>query len=200
MRYFVVLFLVITFWVNVFVFVFTSSTMVPRYYITVFMFVLPVLAFYLEEVEWKFDRILVIGILSLCLCLSCGKIVLSFVTTDKNQNKEGVASFLAAEGYDFGFATYFNGNIVTELTNGKVEIANIGDPEYLEYFRWSSPMKYYEQGYHEGSTFLLLTMEEYNGYAHAKSVQKGDMVYNDGIYVVLLYDGVEELMGYAAKR
>lgn len=200
LRYFVVLFLVIAFWVNVFVFVFTSSTMVPRYYITVFMFVLPVLAFYLEEVEWKLDRILVIGILSVCLCLSCGKIVLSFVMSDKNQNKEPVASFLAEAGYDFGFATYFNGNIVTELTNGKVEIANIGDPEYLEYFRWSSPMKYYEENYHEGTIFMLLTMEEYNAYAHAEAVQKGDMIYNDGIYVVLLYDDVEELMGYAAKR
>ena len=39
----------------------------------------------------------------------------------------------------FWFATHNNANIITELTNGEVEIGNIGDPEHLEYFKWSSP-------------------------------------------------------------
>ena len=75
---------------------------------------------------------------------------MSFLTVDKNETKRPVAEFLAGNGYDFGFATYNNANIITELTNGEVEIGNIGDPEHLEYFKWSSPMKYYEEGYHAG--------------------------------------------------
>ncbi len=199
-RYFIVLFLAVSFFLNIFVFVFTTSTMVPRYYITILIFALPVLAFYMESKEMQFDKLAVALLLVGCLCLSTAKTVLSFVTADKNEDKRAVALFLEENGYNFGFATYTNGNIITELTNGEVEIANIGDPEYLEYFKWSSPMKYYEEDYHEGEVFLLLTAGEATEFAQAQAVQKGRNVYEDGKYTVLVYENRHELMSYASLR
>ena len=200
MRYFMTLFLVVAFFVNVFVFVFTTSTMVPRYYITILIFALPVLAFYTDTEKRKFDRAAVAAVLAVCLLLGTGKTVFSFVTVDKNENRRAVARFLAENGYTFGFATYTNGNIITELTEGAVEIANVGDPEYLEYFRWSSPARYYRAGYHQGETFLLLTAEEAAEFAQTEAVRQGDVVYGDGSYTVLVYDSVEELMDCAGTR
>ena len=199
-RLFVTLFLVTAFFLNVFVFVFTTSTMVPRYYITMLIFALPILAFYGESGAFKLDRLAVGAILSVCLIMGTGKIVYSFVTTDKNEDKRQVAEFLDQNGYNFGFATYTNGNIITELTDGAVEIANVGDPRYLDYFCWSSPMRYYQEGYYQGEIFLLLTSEEAIEYVGAAPVQHGDAVYQDGAYVVLVYDSVEELMSYAEVR
>ena len=199
-RLFVTLFLVTAFFLNVFVFVFTTSTMVPRYYITMLIFALPILAFYGESGAFKLDRLAVGAILSVCLIMGTGKIVYSFVTTDKNEDKRQVAEFLDQNGYHFGFATYTNGNIITELTDGAVEIANVGDPQYLDYFCWSSPTRYYQEGYYKGEIFLLLTSEEAIEYAGAAPVQHGDTVYQDGAYVVLVYDSVEELMSYAEVR
>lgn len=193
-RFFVVLFLVVAFAVNVFVFVFTTSTMVPRYYITVMIFALPVLAFYLEQERLMFDKSVVILLLTGCLLLGTVKTVFSFMGTDKNEKKRPVAEFLAENGYDFGFATYNNGNIITELTNGEVEIANIWDPENLNYFKWSSPMKYYEEGYHEGEVFLLLTAGEVKEFARSQSVKRGKVIYEDGSYVVFLYDNIESVL------
>lgn len=195
-RFFLAMFVMVAFVLNVFIFVFTTSTMVPRYYLTIFIFVLPLIAFYFEAKRPELDKLFVAVLLVGCLALSTGKTVLSFVTSDKNESRRPVAQFLAGEGYDFGFATYTNGNIVTELTDGEVEIANIGDPEYLEYFKWSTPKKYYEEGYHDGETFLLLTAEEYAQYAGAQAVRRGENIYDDGSYVVLLYDSVEELLSY----
>lgn len=200
MRRFLTLFVVISFFLNVFVFVFTTSTMVSRYYITILIFALPVLAFYGESNAYKLDKLTVGVILSLCLVISTGKIVFSFVTVDKNQDKRDVAIFLDENGYHFGFATYNNGNIITELTEGAVEIANIGDPQYLEYFRWSSPVRYYQEGYYQGEAFMLLTTQEAADYAEAEAVQRGKVVYQDENYVVLVYDSVEELMSYAESR
>lgn len=200
MRLFVVMFLVTAFFLNLFVFVFTTSTMVPRYYITMLIFALPILAFYGESGAFKLDRLVVGALLSLCLIMGTGKIVYSFITIDKNENKRQVAEFLDQNGYHFGFATYTNGNIITELTGGAVEIANVGDPQYLDYFCWSSPMKYYQEGYYSGEIFLLLTAEEAVNYADAVPVQHGDVAYEDGKYVVLVYDNVEELMSYAEVR
>lgn len=197
LRLFVVLFLIVSFFLNVFVFIFTTSTMVPRYYITIFVFALPVLCFYLEKEPFPLDRILAAALFAGCLLLGTAKTVFSFISVDKNAEKRPVAEFLAENGYDFGFATYFNGNIITELTDGAVEIANIGDPEYLEYFKWSSPMQYYEEGYHTGETFLLLTEEEYTAYADTEAVRRGGQIYADGNYRVFLYESTDALMDCA---
>lgn len=199
-RSLITLFLKVSFVLNLFVFIFTTSTMVPRYYITIFIFALSVLCFYLEEEKMPFDRFAVTALLTICLILGTGKTVMSFLTVDKNETKRPVAQFLAENGYDFGFATYNNANIITELTNGEVEIGNIGDPEHLEYFKWSSPMKYYEDGYHTGETFLLLTAEECAEYAETPALKQGEKVYEDGSYTVYVFDSTEELMNCAVAR
>ena len=199
-RYFLTVFLIVAFFLNLFVFTFTTSTMVPRYYLTILIFALPVVAFFLEQESFPFDRLAVVVILAGCLMISTAKTVFSFISVDKNADKREVAAFLQENDYDFGFATYTNGNIITELTNGEVEIANIGDPQYLEYFKWSSPMKYYDEDYHDGEVFLLLTKGEEMQFANTQALQQGQNVYDDGKYVVLLYDNRADLMECADIR
>jgi hypothetical protein len=199
-RRFVGLFLLVSLLLNLFVFVFTTSTMVPRYYITIFIFVLPMLCFYMEREERYVDRTAVSLLLAVCLLLATGKTVMSYLTVDKNASKRQVAEFLQENQYTFGYATYWNGNIITELTDGAVEVANVGDAEYLEYFKWSSPMKYYEDGYADGEVFLLLTSEELAEAADTETVKNGREVYRDEAYTVLVYDSTESLMGFAGAR
>lgn len=199
-RFFVALFLAVSMGLNLFVFVFTTSTMVPRYYITTLIFVLPIVAFYMEGRDPAFDKLTVSLLLACCFLLGAAKVTLSYLTVDKNEGKRAVAAFLRENGYDFGFATYWNANIMTELTDGAVEIGNIEDPERLEFFKWSSPMRYYEEGYHQGETFLLLTAEQTVEYAEAEALREGEIVYQDGDYTVFVYESVEELMSCAAQR
>ena len=199
-RLFVSLFVAVSLCVNLFVFVFTTSTMVPRYYITILIFVLPMLCFYMEQEERHFDRTAVGVLLAVCVLLATGKTTLSYLTVDKNADRREVAAFLEEQGYTFGYATYWNANIITELTDGKVEIANVGDAEYLEYFQWSSPMKYYENGYAEGEVFLLLDNEETAEAAGTGTLQNGRVVYESEAYTVLVYDSAEALMSLAKKR
>lgn len=199
-RMFVTLFLAVSFFLNLFVFVFTTSTMVPRYYLTIFVFVLPVLCFYLEKEERYFDRAAVCLILVACLGLATGKTVLSYLSVDKNADKRAVADFLEKNDHHFGYATYWNANIITELTDGRVEIANLNDVEKLEYFKWSSPMKYYEEDYADGAVFLLLSAEELATSGDTEVVKNGAVVYADGAYTVLLYDSARTLFGLAGGR
>lgn len=199
-RFFVMLFLAVALALNVFVFVFTTSTMVPRYYITILIFAIPALAFYLESGEPVFDKVTLGVLLGTCLCVSSAKITLSFLTVDKNEDKRQVASFLAESEYVFGYATYWNANILTELTDGKVEVANILDPESLAYFEWSSPMKYYREDYHSGEVFLLLTEEEVREYEGARALEEGRQVYEDDSYRVFVYDSAEDLLSCGVWR
>lgn len=196
-RFFVALFFIITFLLNSFMLIFTTSNLVPRYYITVMVFMLPVFAIYFEEERIAFDKWVVGLLLGICLFTGTSKLAISLIISDKNADKYQVAHFLEEEGYLFGYATYWNGNIITELTNGSVEVANVVEPANLTYFKWSSPKKYYEEEYYEGEVFLLLTIEEATDFAMAQTLQNGQKMYEDENYIVFVYESVNELKGYA---
>jgi len=195
-RYLLWLF-VTAFALNTFVFVFTNSTLVPRYYLTVYLFVPAILAIYLEEEKLPVDRFLVCFVLSGCMLLAAAKTVYSYISTDKNENRREVAAFLEAEDYTFGYATYWHANIMQELTDGAVEVANLYQAPQLEDFHWSSPVKYYDEAYHTGKVFLLLTVEEAAECAAHPAVQKGKVIYEDAHYVVYHFDSMTD---FAACR
>lgn len=191
--WFLLWFFVTAFILNTFVFLFTTSTIVARYYITVFLFVLPLLCIYYEYERLPLDRLLLTFLLCGALALTTAKCVYSFADKDKNEDKKLVAAYLEEQGYTFGYASYWNGNIITELTDGAVEIANIHEIDRMDMFTWSSPVKYYQEGYHSGRTFILLTAEEAEKYAQVPVIAAGEVVYEQQGYVVLHYDSVEEL-------
>jgi hypothetical protein len=193
-RLFIAIFAVAAFGLNTFVFVFTTSTLVPRYYITIFIFVLPVIAFYFDSSKNRLDRSAAAVVLAAVLFLGSAKTTLSFITVDKNASKRDVAEFLIENGYDFGYATYWNANILTELTDGKVETANILDPESMTYFTWSTPVKYYNDDYSDGRVFMLLTREEAEEYSECSAVSKGEQVFENSDYIVYSYENAKELI------
>lgn len=198
-RRFLLWFFVTAFTLNSFVFIFTNSTLVPRYYLTVIMFAVPLLAVYFEEERLPLDRLLVAVLLCGCLLPATAKTVYSFISTDKNAEKRPAAEFLAEQGYEFGYASYWNANIITELTDGRVEVANVDDIGRMSFFLWSSPKKYYQDGYYTGSPFLLLTDREAEENAAAPAVKAGRKVYEDGNYVIFVYDSVEELAKFGEE-
>lgn len=193
-RYFWTFFTVCAFFLNVFVFVFTTSTMVSRYYITILIFAIPVIALYLEKEPYLVDRVIFIAIIAGCLSLCTVKTVYSMMTVDKNAERKQVVEYLENEGYHFGFAIFENANILTELSNGEIEVGNVWDPVKLDYFKWSSPMKYYEEGYAKGEVFLLLSEEECAEYEGAKALSQERITYRENGFVVFVFDNLEELL------
>ena len=189
-------FFVTAFVLNTFVFLFTTSTIVARYYITVFLFVLPLLCVYYEYEKLPLDRLLLTLLLCGALGLTTAKCVYSFIDKDKNEDKRPVAAYLKEQGYTFGYASYWNGNIITELTDGQVEIANIHEIDKMDMFTWSSPVRYYQEGYHDGKTFILLTAQEAAVYAQVPVIAAGEVVYDQQGYVVLHYDSTGALSAH----
>lgn len=187
-RFFVLLFYC-SFLLNSFVFVFTYSTLVPRYYITTVILLVPLVIFYLEEEKRITDRYLMVFLLAVCLFTGAAKTGLSMMTTDKNAEKKAVAEELTERGYTFGYATYWNANIVQELSGGTVELANLHleQDNTLSLFRWSSMQRYYEKDYPKGNVFLLLTKEEESALERSNLLQSGREAFRTGDYVVYDY-------------
>jgi hypothetical protein len=195
-RRFLLYFFAVSFLLNSFVFIFTNSTLVSRYYLTTVQFALPILAVYMEEEKFALDRLLVKSMLVCCLLLSSLKVTYSFITSNKNEDKQQVAAFLEENGYDFGYATYDYANILQELTDGKVEIANIWRLDEMSFFRWSSPVSYYEEDRGDQGVFLLLSAEEARAYGEEPALAAGQIVYEDDAFRVYAYKRQADLLQF----
>ena len=190
-----------SFLLNSFVFVFTNSTLVPRYYITTVILLIPLTLFYLEEEEKPLDRYLFVSLLAACLLLATAKTGLSMMTADKNAEKKVIAQELGEKGYAFGYATYWNANIIQELSNGRVEVANLhrADDGGFSLFRWSSMRRYYEPDYPQGRVFLLLTTEEEEALDRSGLLRAGKEAFRESGYVVYEYEKNKDFLEAAQE-
>ncbi len=194
-RRFTVLFAGVSLILHLFVFIFTTSTMVDRYFITITIFFILTLAVYMEWESLVFDRAAVCLILTGCLALAGVKTYYSFVTNDKNESRYDVIECLTEEGYAFGYASYWNANIMTELSDGELEIANLWSADSLGEFKWSSKVSSYEPK--DGKVFLLIDKSEQNAVeSHGINESSEKLIYESSDYMVFHFDSQEDFLKY----
>ena len=84
-------------------------------------------------------------------------------TSDQNEELREVYNLLMDSDYTFGYATFRAGNLMTELTNGKVDmrIVQAYAPNHkLKNRHWLTPIEF---EYHEGTFPLILDKERTEG-------------------------------------
>ena len=84
-------------------------------------------------------------------------------TNDHNEELKPVYDLLMDSDYTFGYATFRAGNLMTELTNGKVDmrIVQAYAPNHkLKNRHWLTPIEF---EYHEGTFPLILDKERTDG-------------------------------------
>jgi hypothetical protein len=100
---------------------------------------------------------------------------------------------------DYGFATFANANITTELTNGKIELAGLEpyglNPDMDHPFRiqgWLNPVKFYNPSYHQGESFLLLTRDEWElAQKTERPFARLQPDYEDNNFIVIKYPSAQ---------
>lgn len=96
--------------------------------------------------------------------------------SDVSKAKKEMINAIQAKGYDYGYATFWNGPANTVLSEGKVRfngislINNMIKPFYDYTFRY-----WYSPDYYDGKTFLLLTSDE----AESFDFEKAGLQYSD---------------------
>lgn len=113
---------------------------------------------------------------------------LLFSKINEASNISGAASYLMEQGYTFGYATFWNANIVTELTDGAIEIADITDLPTPHFHRWLTRKDYWLRDYHKGKLFLLLTQEQAESIKESDLILAGELVYSDSLFVIYSYE------------
>ncbi|GMO59621.1 MAG: hypothetical protein Ta2A_05550 [Treponemataceae bacterium] len=194
---FLVLFFIISCLFNVFVFIVVNESVTARYFIPFMVLYIPLLAHTFENAEQKQNPLNRTAVIAAVILFLAGQSFLNFQSLARQNNTEtrnGYIRYLLDNKLDYGFATFWNANVTTELTNGRIELAGI-EPDGLKpganNFRiqgWLNPNRFYTSEYHDGASFLLLTRPEWD---MAKSTERefaqNTPDYEDDNFIILRF-------------
>lgn len=127
---------------------------------------------------------------------------LGFREKDKAQQLEGPVRFLLEEGFDMGYATFWEGNILTELSDGALPMVNIQcDEEWgyadCHYHDWLTSR--YQREVEAQRPFVLLDITSREVFQETDSVQVCRLVYEDEdhcIYEILDQQQFDFMLNY----
>lgn len=176
---------------NYFVFIFTDRAFdgklfIARYAGPVLVHCFIVVFIYLDNVSEKIYQHSVCAVLTGSLVFLSVLHVREIYAPGAN-TRDGSLNYIQEQNMKFGYATFWNANVATELTDGAVEIASVKDFYSMEIFYWLMPKEYVNTDYAEEKCFVLLTVQEYEESAGSEVLLGGTKEYEDDFFVVYTY-------------
>ena len=85
----------------------------------------------------------------------------------------GYINYVKEQGYDYGYATFWNANITTEMSDGLINMTSL-DPnaDNLKVFRWLTDKRLIDEEHEKA--FLVLTKDELDMYGGGKPVYEDE--------------------------
>ncbi|MDR2742606.1 MAG: hypothetical protein LBB98_10705 [Treponema sp.] len=157
-----------------------------RYMFPTQVLYVPALAIIFEIAKKNMTRkkatLFISGIVFIILCNGAIRLY-SLPEVDYNSHRKNSISYLEENNLRFGFATFWNANVITELTDGRIEMLglNIGNYHNLD---WLHPVVYENPDYYKGETFLLLTLGEWQS---DEGLSRCVPDYEDDSFVIFRY-------------
>ncbi len=111
---------------------------------------------------------------------------LNLLDISANGERLGYINFVKEQGYDYGYATYWNANITTEMSNGEIDMTSL-DPNAnkLVVYRWLTDERLIDEKHDKA--FLVLTRDERDMY------DGSEPIYEDEYFCVFDIDGEKEI-------
>jgi hypothetical protein len=186
---------------NVVIFIITNDELNGRYYIPFMVLCFPILSIIFEKAERQFKHLKRIAIISSLILFFAGQSFLFFQNQagrDSNKQRNGYIQYLLDNRLDYGFATYWNANVTTELCDGAIELAGLSPDGLIpgrNDFRiqsWLHPVKFNNPSYHSGESFLLLSRAEWDlARETERPFTQKQPDYEDDNFIVIRYPSAE---------
>lgn len=176
----------------------------PYQWLTIVPLVFPVLQLEGETEHFKVPHARRAAALAFCACfvlVSVGSGMRYFTGGYRtNPHLEEVCDWLENQGYTQGYATFWNGNVLTEWSDGEIEMWVCKDFNTLAPYQWLQKTSHAQPP--EGPVFLLTTSEELKGMNLSRLYWWSNVVYEDGEeqtdrnkrYIVMAYDSADAMM------
>jgi hypothetical protein len=202
-RFLALFFIISTFFI-IFLLTLVNDTVTARYFIPSLVIIFPLTAIVFERAELISVSLKRVMVLCLIAVFFIGLALVNFqsmIRQDVNSKRMGYIQYLEKEKLNYGFASYWNANVTTELSNGQIEIAGLG-PDGLDGTTKKihiqlmlNRVEYFDSSYHKGKeSFLLLTRDEWNlAESMNRSFAKRTPDYADEHFIVIKYSHTENL-------
>lgn len=179
---------------NDFIYIF-SDLCGDRYMLPYILCFLLVLCIYLEreDIHISVRKLVYVLVMGLFLANSVCKYV-EAIQDEQNTGRQEAVEFLMEKGYDFGYATYWNANIITELTEGQIDMRNVNDTSFatMHCNPWLI-RKDYTYRFSDHTVFILITDEEYMANSDLEMFNDCYKVYDNKGYRIYEYWNSYEL-------
>ncbi|MDR0539668.1 MAG: hypothetical protein LBG74_04095 [Spirochaetaceae bacterium] len=184
---------------NMFVYQIIDGEVTARYFIPFLILYASITGFLLEQTGQS--RLYRTALAASVFLFIFGQSFLNFQTLEKrdiNSGRTGYISYLAKNNLTYGFATFWNANVTTELSNGAIELAGLepdglmADKNMFKIQGWLNKVKLYEPSYFAGESFLFLTKDEWElARKTGRPFTQKQPDYNDGAFVILRYPSAQ---------
>ena len=193
---FMIVFFIISVIFNIFVFIIVDEDITGRYFIPFMVLYIPLVAILFEYTEKSFGNLKHMAVVSGIVLFIFAQSYLNFQNIamhDINSIRKSHIQYLLDNRLNFGFATFWNANVTTELTNGKIEFVVLNpDINQFHIHNWLSPIKHPNSTNHLEESFLLLSRVEWEQVQAAKlSFSQIQPDYKDSNFIIIRYPSAE---------
>lgn len=177
----------------------TTMEFTVRYLLTTTVFAIPLLAMLFRDVPLAPQVIKVSAGVLLCLSLAnCASYYAAFGQLDLTKEERQVTQALEEAGCTKGYSTFWHGDVLTELSDGKIEVWVWSDESLWngskepELFIWNQRASH-SSSQPDGKCFVLLTREEAEYFAIGQKMQEQNLAFETERYLLYIYDSSDAL-------
>lgn len=182
------------------IYTFTDMLYSDRYNMAAMMFAIPIIVINLYEVKWnKYLKFCIIAVLAGGILISSVMRYAHYGNMDKTAELRPIVEYLAKEqGISEGYATFWNGNVLTELSDGLIEVwlweDDISEQKDVEaVLPWLQAVAH-QTVKPEGRMFLLFSKEEYAECPFKAALDMVEVDYQSDNYLIFVFDSRDEML------
>lgn len=180
------------------VYLFTDMVYYTRYNISTVVLMIPVAVDFLYRLpRCRLWRGAALGVLA-ALLLWCGNDYYTQLwPKNMTASQEAAVAALRVAGYTEGYATFWNANVMVELSNGAFDMRvwtpgqDVTDPDNL--YPWMQSAEHFESA-PEGPVFVFLNKTEAEYDTPSRLLDQGTVEYEDEHYIALGYPSHDALL------
>ena len=181
---------------NIFIFIVVDQVIIGRYFIPFMILYIPLAAMLFDHSEKMFTRLKRTVIIPSILLFIAGQGFLNFhklVIMDINSIRKPYIQYLLDNNLEYGFAQFWNANITTELSNGRIQMAGCefarfrSDSRMFRLQEFLNHVKVFDSSYYEGESFLLLSHSEWERFGRDRTLNGLEPDFQDNDFVVFRF-------------
>lgn len=188
----------------------TDMLIIARYNLPIIVFSIPLVFLFVKEVNFvnkdimRYRDFILYGFVTvICLGGVCNYNYLRY--TDKTSSRRKIVKILEDKRYYSGYATFWQANVLTELSNGDIDIWSWCDSgnngEFLKNidnidatFKWLQKTSH-DDNHPKGKVFILLTKDELENFKWKSQLKKSsEVIYHSDFYVVYGFDSYNDMI------